>query len=956
MPLKGLPIAPLTGLLDVRSMPDLMQPGSLRWRQNFQTVGEGKVRRGCGWRKLFHATDYNNQDFHDQLLTFGGTVREPLTMLCESESSAGIRSLWAATQSRIAKLNETTGNWKIMGTGFGGGAGTTCGGPRFKAAVSGDYMFFTNNYDSPKVHRLEQPAFDDELLSDIPDLETIGLTQAALVWEWKDVVFLADVVMDNERYSYRIVWGDYKNPMSFDPAKADSIAGYKDLNFGERILAGLPTPANTFLIYTTHGIWELSVVGGEQVFSWREAYPGKENDFTGILKYENTLVDFGGEHVYLAEEGPYVFSPYRSTPERAEWLYRASQALYEDLDTSECRAHIGWVHGDEVFFSVKRTDEDCPGLTLRVNTQYKVADILDHGFTAACNFRSQPIQTIRDFILDKRICTVKGMASEFAKWNLGSPFDNEGLPAEFAEPSAEFTPAVIYSATEKTVEVGVTVEDWDQAEADEDSLCALLGDLSLNTLCQRCEQPTTLVMASSQDWCLKEYATAFFRERCANPTAVGSEDNSVLPIDVAVDIVFVVDESGSMADARAILAAVTTDLEATLMGAGIGSGVIANRYASVAFGHGDPAEEEIAFTDGAAFAAAANTIGLSGTGDLCEDAYEGINFAIEQMAWRDLATVTRVIFFITDEDRQSTDASPQSYTHIYNEGADQAAQFASLKAKLVAGGYLLAGMHNTSTNQLRDTNGEVMIAADYTGKCYKADGAGGYTESTGAVNDTTGAYSINDSPDSPTVTANNPFPTGQKEEYYDLLMDADVRGYFFALNQYRANVTTAASVIAVIVPAMSARILQNLTVVLYTSSVGSYLLDGYDSIIRFAPIFQEGSNVTVERFQLNGIPALQDPPSELGLRVGLAGSVADPNEDRCPIVWYEHSNKELRCVTDKTEAQHVTDKSVPAQPILWKFYRTGRHVFLELTIAGTGGDCTLSGVLASAKAAPVYNA
>lgn len=947
MPLKGLPVAPLTGLLDVRSSPDLLPAGSLRWRQNLQTVGDGKIRRGCGWSKLFNASTYNNQDFHDQLLTFGGTTREPVTMLQESESGAGIRSLWAATQSRIAKLNETTGNWKIIGSGFGGEAGTDCSGPRFKSAVSGDYMFFTNNFDRPKVHRLEQPPFDSELLSTVPDLETIGLTQAATVWVWKDVVFFADVTMDNLRFSNRIVWGNYRDPMSFDPAKPESIAGYKDLNFGERVLAGLPTSANTFLIYTTKSIWELSAVGGEQVFAWREAYPGRKNDFAGILKYENTLVDIGGEHLYMAEDSLYIFSPYRSAPEAVEWLHRADPVLYDDLDTAACSAHIGWVHSGEAFFSVKRNgDSGCPGVTLRIETQYKVADVIDHGFTAACNFRSQPIPTIRDFILDQQICTLEGMASSFAEFGIGSPFDNEGLPAPFATPSAAFVPETFYTPVTQEIETGLNTEDWNQTAADAASLCALLGDTRLSDLCRECEGPSILVLASSQDWCLKQYDGVFHRERCVNPTAIGTEEDSVLPLDVAVDMVFVVDESGSMADAQDILAAVTANLEAALLATGIGSGTLTNRYASVAFGHGDPAEQELAFQGGAAFAAAAGGIGLVGAGALEEDAYEGIDFAIQSMPWRTDSRVTKLIFFITDEDRNQ---------HYYLDGATQDAQYHSLKAKLVGGGFLIAGMHNSSTNNLRDSLGNSMIASDYTGKAYAADGAGGYTEHTGAINDTTGTYSQGDGAGSPVVGPGNAYATGQKEEYYDLLMEATVKGYFFDLGRYRSNVTTAASVIAVIVPAMEGAIEQNLTTVLYTSAIGSYLLDGYDSIMRFAPMFQDQMMTTIERFKLSGTPAVQAVPSELQLRLGISGQTADPNTDRCLIVWFNLSRKLLKCVTAKTAAQHQSAQSAPAQPIEWNFYYTGRNLFLELKIAGTGGDCILSGVIADAKASPTHN-
>ena len=946
---KGIPVAPLTGIFDARSSPDLLPQGALRWRQNFQTTGEGKLRRGCGWTKALNQTPYNNQDFHDQLLLFGGTVREPITGLFEFQSARGIRSLWLTTQSRIAKLNETTGNWKIIASGLGGGAGADCSGPRFKAANVGDYVIFTNGHDRPKIHRLEQPPFDSVLIADIPDLETIGLTKAALAWAWKDVVFLADVEMDGERHGNRIVWGDYKNPNSFDPAKPESITGFKDLNYGERILNGGPTTAGTFLIYTTQGIWEISVVGGAQVFQWREAYPGHKADFTGCLKYQNTLIDIGGDHLYMARDGIYAFNPYRSAPELVLWLHRATPVLYDDIDESACASSIGWFHDGEAFFSVKRNaDTGCPGITLRVETQFKVADVIDHGFTAACNFRPQPIQTIRDFILDKRICDLTGLTASLVAEGLPPPFENEGLPSPFASPTAEFTPQQFYTENYQIIGDAVT-ENWNQSSADADSLCALLGDTTLDDLCVNCEAPSVLIAASSQDWCLKQFGE-FYRERCANPTATGNFEQTVQLLDSAVDFVFVCDESASLPAIKAVLTSLSGSMETDLRAAGIGAGTLANRYAVVAFGSGAPAFEQISFSDSATFAAAVPGISPPG-GAIEEDAYEGIDFAINQLVWRSSDRISKVIFFISDEDRND---------HVYTDGADQAAQFASIKAQIVGGGFVLAGMISEVATGITDAAGNRIIACESdvslvtqgdgserseAGTSYRADGSGGYIETVGV--DTVAAAWFNDTPG---------FPTGQQAEYFDLLMSGDVAGYYFNFHAYYADGgAIATSVLAVIVPVLSDRIRRELNTVLYTSAVGSYLLDGYDSMIRFAPLWQEGQMVIVERFGLKGIPAAQAEPSLIGLRCGISGQTADPNDDHCPIVWLQLSQKELRCVTDRTAAQHTTARTVPSQDISWRFHREGKAVYLELKITGTGGDCVLSGAVASAKATPARN-
>lgn len=266
-------------------------------------------------------------------------------------------------------------------------------------------------------------------------------------------------------------------------------------------------------------------------------------------------------------------------------------------------------------------------------------------------------------------------------------------------------------------------------------------------------------------------------------------------IDVGVDIVFALDESPTMiVDIQTILTDVVTRLEADLLAEGIGSGTVPNRYGAVQFGRELPAAVEFPFQNSTDFLADVATITGYGGGNPLEDAYDGIDCAITQMPWRTDLPVTKIIFFMTDEDRNN---------HFYADGADQDAQFITLKAKLVDGGYILAGMHNCRDQRLADGDSVVAMAADYTGNAYLADGAGSYTVSTGAQN--IGTFSPGDTPVFPL--------TGQNEEYFDLLMDTEVRGYFFDLVSYRTDTPqpmTTESVLDVMVPILKDRIVQEL--------------------------------------------------------------------------------------------------------------------------------------------------
>lgn len=662
--IKGIPLAPLTGTLDLRSSPDSLDAGSLRYRGNLQCTGPKKLRRGTGWDKLLNTSNYNNQDFHDQLLTFTpGGIRQPVTMLHNARSSRGVTSLLLATQGKIAQLNQHSGNWRILGSGFGGTQTTSAAAPRFKAARVGDYVAFTNDFDKPKYIILEESTYGlASLIHDFDDLPLIGLARAAIIWSWQNCLFFADVEMDAQRYGFRLLWSDYGFPASFDPAKINSITGFKDLFSHERILGGKPAGPG-FLIYTTHGIWEMTVVGGQQSFAFRRAYDAEDNDLKGTLAYPNCILNtadpnlYGAASIYAAKDGIYEFNQYFGRPQRIDWLHQSTPILYDNIDEGNCQVHVAGQFGDEILlsFASKNALNHCPDITLRVNLAYKVADVVDFGFTCFENFESYDVPTVRDFIVENRICTLAGLAAA------GYPYVKEGLPRPLPVPLAAFAPDEFYTDVTQVV-AGVTVEDWNQPTASPDSLCALLGSERLDDVCRKCKGELIFVGASSVDWCLKQLGKVFYRERCVNPSALG----------------------------------------------------------------------------------------------------------------------------------------------------------------------------------VTDANG-------------------------------------------------------------------------------------------------------------YTSAVGSYLLDGYDSILRFAPAFIPEALVQFERLQANYLAKAQTPPSLMTLRIGISAQPADPNTDDCGIVWHQLSSNPLKCLTGKTAEQHRKDDTQPSLPAYWNFLYRGRVIHVEWKLSGVGGDALFSGFIDDLK-------
>ena len=118
---------------------------------------------------------------------------------------------------------------------------------------------------------------------------------------------------------------------------------------------------------------------------------------------------------------------------------------------------------------------------------------------------------------------------------------------------------------------------------------------------------------------------------------------------VAADVVFVVDESGSMINEHEWLDDMIGFLDSALSAVNIGP----NRYAIVGYGRASPEAHIVTnFTTAAnAKAAVANLVLTGGT----EDGYQAIDFALNNLSFRDYAVPS--VILITDEDRDIIDPS-----------------------------------------------------------------------------------------------------------------------------------------------------------------------------------------------------------------------------------------------------------------------------------------------------------
>ncbi len=185
------------------------------------------------------------------------------------------------------------------------------------------------------------------------------------------------------------------------------------------------------------------------------------------------------------------------------------------------------------------------------------------------------------------------------------------------------------------------------------------------------------------------------------------------------DVMFVVDESGSMDTEHAWIGSMATSLDAALVVASI----TGNQYGLVGFGsnvHTSPGQEAHKHLVGSGgttnwgtaaelSTAAGPPPGLLDSGGL-EDGYEAMDFGLAYSGWRGGAVSNFIL--ITDEERDGTSA--QTYAGMLSN----------------LSGSLLNAVVNAS---FVDSAGAVALGVDSNGNAYVADGLGGFTINLGGV-------------------------------------------------------------------------------------------------------------------------------------------------------------------------------------------------------------------------------
>lgn len=443
-------------------------------------------------------------------------TREYVTSLMDIKGQGGSHRIIAGTRTRLYSNTGDGGSWRLLKWDAASKPESDLPKQRWRTAQLGNVVVATNYSDYPQSFTFDQPPNEDgQTATAIEDAIVLGLTQVRIVAEWKGFMFYANVIMEGETYKNRILWSDFNDPLSITPLP-ESAASYIDLPADEEILALAPI-GSSFRVYTNRAIYDIRLIGGDDIFAAPEIYRGPH-----ALAFENSLVNLGDSHLYATQADLVVMGEFDRWPKDSPWLTAAAGAIYKGLkaDLIEglestglqafgpinrmyCHALCGGYDGDNKLIWLSwPTEQDTngvPSVSLAIQPDQAKACLVDKGFTAFCVHQPAYATSFRRWAADIGICHPLPTVAE-----------NDPLPAVFIP---DFNLTCFRNATEDA-----------SYPADTNSICEKLADYpNLEPSCSPCTPGSQLVMADAQDKSLKRYThDTAVRERCVITDALSS--------------------------------------------------------------------------------------------------------------------------------------------------------------------------------------------------------------------------------------------------------------------------------------------------------------------------------------------------------------------------------------------------------------------------------------------------
>lgn len=516
---KTFPIQPTAGPLDMTSSPDGVPFGGYRYVENFETSPQDrKMRRMTGYQRLLSGELNENADLHYRY----GKARQHITFAFEAKTPSGFTKLFAATQNDLFSMSNSDRVWSPIWSGFGGTPDLNgCSDVILQAASVGSTVIFTNDFDEPVYHVIDQPAnTNGKFVQPVRDFKTLNITRVGFIYSWNNLVIIANVVMDGVRQTNAVLWSDYKKPLSFAPSSS-SLAGRKFLAYGEVVLNAAEI-ADALLLYTNRGIWEVRTTseadadGNPLVLSFTKRYTANKSA-SRCLKYPRTLVSTGRNHYFAGEDGIYLYNFYLPEPEIQEWSRRATSHLFLDgtFSNLNCATPCGGYNAAKraIWFSYPRHGDQCNAETLVMNTETYFSSIVQEGFSFFLSYNPKSLLSLRQWMADMCICPVVDM-----------PFRDGCVPMEQPECTLPISTSYATNAATKTVH-SIPSENWDQTH--DDSLRKKLNGYTSLNFCAaesngaKCSSGTLFLMGSVLDRCIKQLAPVYYREQCTTFTVCG---------------------------------------------------------------------------------------------------------------------------------------------------------------------------------------------------------------------------------------------------------------------------------------------------------------------------------------------------------------------------------------------------------------------------------------------------
>lgn len=424
---KTISMIPLTGIYDARTPVDQEPSGAFALKQNFEISVDGNFRQATGFVKPFAqfktivtrqgdpgtVCPYANSDWHNQGVA--AADREPITLIFPSTSNAQVRKLFAGTKSKFIRLDEASGQWTVIGSGYGADGGQIKTTPRWRAAELQDKIFLTNKFDKVQYHDLTT-----DTMQSVPELDNAAegggpISKASVVIEYQGVIMLMSMDENAVHFGSRIRWSGLNDGLDWT-VDVGSITDYQDLDYGEEILNAVVL-SGLLYVFTDRAIWRcnftVDATSNQASLVCTRFYSEPRNK-SKCLAFPNTLVSTGLDLYYAGSDAIYHYNPYLAEPERLEWIYRSTSIIFDtgniQIDRNACNAPVAeyWPDKNEIHFSWPVVDASpttavvascasppnmavSSGLnrnTLVINVKYQTCDYRDYGMNAYASYRS----------------------------------------------------------------------------------------------------------------------------------------------------------------------------------------------------------------------------------------------------------------------------------------------------------------------------------------------------------------------------------------------------------------------------------------------------------------------------------------------------------------------------------------------------------------------------------------